>query len=147
MFLAAAALAVASIASSSPGPGLNDAVRMQAAVQYNAVIHWNEAEAHNRMVASRPRRPPEPTRPRATTGGSSSWDSVAQSIRRCESGNDYTAMSADGRYGGAYQFDEATWRSVGGTGQAKDASPNEQDMRAEILYARAGSSPWPVCGR
>ena len=27
------------------------------------------------------------------------------------------------------------------------ASPEEQSYRASLLYSRAGSSPWPVCGQ
>jgi hypothetical protein len=39
-----------------------------------------------------------------------------------------------------------TWASVGGSGSPAEASPEEQSYRASMLYARAGSSPWPVCG-
>jgi soluble lytic murein transglycosylase-like protein len=67
-------------------------------------------------------------------------------IAQCESGGDPTAVSADGTYRGLYQFDEGTWQSVGGTGDPAAASPAEQTMRAAMLYARSGSSPWPVCG-
>jgi hypothetical protein len=69
-----------------------------------------------------------------------------QAIAECESGGDPTAVSADGTYRGKYQFDLQTWASVGGTGDPAAAPEAEQDRRAAILYARAGSSPWPVCG-
>ena len=46
-----------------------------------------------------------------------------------------------------YQFTQETWESVGGTGNPAAASPAEQDRRAAMLYAQAGSSPWPVCGQ
>jgi hypothetical protein len=36
---------------------------------------------------------------------------------------------------------------VGGTGNPAQASEAEQDQRAAALYAQAGPSPWPVCGR
>jgi Transglycosylase-like domain len=39
-----------------------------------------------------------------------------------------------------------TWASVGGSGNPAEASEEEQDYRAALLYSRAGSSPWPVCG-
>jgi len=39
-----------------------------------------------------------------------------ESIAACESGGDPTAVSADGTYGGKYQFDYETWSSVGGSG-------------------------------
>lgn len=67
-------------------------------------------------------------------------------IAACESGGDPTAVSSDGTYRGKYQFDYGTWESVGGTGDPAAASEQEQDYRAALLYARAGSSPWPVCG-
>ena len=67
-------------------------------------------------------------------------------IGACESGGDPTAVSSDGSYRGKYQFDYGTWASVGGTGDPAAASEAEQDYRAALLYARSGSSPWPVCG-
>lgn len=67
-------------------------------------------------------------------------------IASCESGGSPTAVNAAGYYG-KYQFDAGTWAGVGGSGLASEASEAEQDYRAALLYARAGSSPWPVCGR
>jgi len=67
-------------------------------------------------------------------------------IGACESGDDPTAVSADGTYRGKYQFDYGTWESVGGSGDPAAASESEQDYRAALLYSRSGSSPWPVCG-
>jgi soluble lytic murein transglycosylase-like protein len=67
-------------------------------------------------------------------------------IASCESGGDPGAISAGGDYRGKYQFDTGTWASVGGSGDPATAPEAEQDMRAAILYSRAGSSPWPVCG-
>jgi hypothetical protein len=69
-----------------------------------------------------------------------------EAIAQCESGGDPTAVSADGTYRGLFQFDYGTWASVGGTGDPAAASASEQIQRAAILYARAGSSPWPICG-
>jgi len=67
-------------------------------------------------------------------------------IARCESGGNPRAISAGGTYRGKYEVSFATWRSVGGKGDPAQASEAEQDRRAAILYARAGASPWPVCG-
>ena len=69
-----------------------------------------------------------------------------ESIAACESGGDPTAVSAGGSYRGKYQFDYGTWESVGGSGDPAAAPEPEQDYRAALLYARSGSSPWPVCG-
>jgi len=69
-----------------------------------------------------------------------------EAIASCESGGDPAAVSADGSYRGKYQFDFGTWESVGGSGDPAAAPEAEQDYRAALLYSRAGSSPWPVCG-
>ena len=59
----------------------------------------------------------------------------------CESSNNYSINTGNGYYG-AYQFDLATWRSVGGSGYPNQASPAEQDARALILYRERGWQPW-----
>ena len=71
--------------------------------------------------------------------------STLEAIAACESGGDPTAVNPAGYYG-KYQFDTGTWASVGGSGNPAEASEAEQDYRASLLYSRAGSSPWPVCG-
>ena len=70
-----------------------------------------------------------------------------EAIAACESGGDPAAIGGGGAYRGKYQFDYATWQSVGGTGDPAAAPEAEQDARAAQLYARSGSSPWPVCGQ
>jgi hypothetical protein len=72
--------------------------------------------------------------------------STLDSIAACESGGDPTAVDSSGTYYGKYQFDTGTWASVGGSGSPAGASEAEQDYRASLLYSRAGSIPWPVCG-
>ena len=78
--------------------------------------------------------------------GSASADPTASawaSLRQCESSGDYSIDTGNGYYG-AYQFDQSTWESVGGSGSPADASPSEQDYRALYLYRMRGWSPW-VC--
>ncbi|MGI8759446.1 MAG: transglycosylase family protein [Acidimicrobiales bacterium] len=89
--------------------------------------------------APQPVAAPAPA-PQQPTGGG------LASIRACESGGNYGAVSSSGRYRGAYQFDQGTWESVGGSGDPAAASPAEQDQRASILREQRGSSPWPNCG-
>jgi len=72
---------------------------------------------------------------------------VLESIAQCESHGNPRAVSASGTYRGKYQFDFGTWASVGGDGDPAAASETEQDRRAAVLYKRAGTTPWPVCGR
>ena len=68
-----------------------------------------------------------------------------EAIARCESGGDPTAVSADGRYRGKYQFSRATWRALGGKGDPAKAPEAEQDRLARLLLKRQGRSAWPSC--
>lgn len=68
-------------------------------------------------------------------------------LRFCESSNDYRVVNDSGKYRGGYQFDRATWESVGGSGDPAAATPDEQDLRARLLFEARGSAPWPFCGR
>jgi hypothetical protein len=67
-------------------------------------------------------------------------------IAQCESGGNPAAVSAGGQYRGKYQFDQATWEQLGGTGDPAKASETEQDRLAAKLLAQRGTAPWPVCG-
>lgn len=62
-------------------------------------------------------------------------------LRQCESGNNYSINTGNGYYG-AYQFNQSTWASVGGSGLPSNASPAEQDARALTLYNQRGWQPW-----
>jgi hypothetical protein len=72
---------------------------------------------------------------------------VLRLIARCESGGDPTAVSADGRYRGKYQFTRSTWRHLGGTGDPAEARESTQDRLALKLYRAEGVEPWGACGR
>ena len=82
-------------------------------------------------------RPAARRRPRAPGDAAT----VLARIAQCESGGDPTAVSADRRYFGKYQFRKATWRAVGGTGNPAAAPEAEQDRRAAILYAARARPP------
>jgi lysozyme family protein len=77
----------------------------------------------------------------AKTSGAATLEQIAL----CESGGDPTAVSADGRYRGKYQFSRATWRAMGGSGDPAKAPEAEQDSRAAALLAARGTTPWPNC--
>jgi len=84
----------------------------------------------------------------AVPGANASADPSANAwlrLRICESSNTYTINTGNNHYG-AYQFDLATWRSVGGSGLPNRASAAEQDARALILYRERGWQPWQ-CAR
>ena len=71
---------------------------------------------------------------------------ILDRIAQCESKGDPTIVSSNGLYRGKYQFDRATWKSVGGTGDPAAATEVEQDQRAAILLRQKGTAPWPICG-
>ena len=83
----------------------------------------------------------------AQASGASTAAPHLQAIAACESGGNPAAIGGGGAYRGKYQFDHATWASVGGSGDPAAAPEAEQDKRAAMLYSQAGASPWPVCGQ
>ena len=74
-------------------------------------------------------------------------------LRNCESHNNYRAVSASGKYRGAYQMDPSFWRTYGdGSASTPDrATPASQDAAAYRGYLARGASPWTAdnvkCGR
>lgn len=72
-------------------------------------------------------------------GPGSRWYKIA----KCESNFNPKAVNQSNRaHFGLFQFKLATWRSVGGSGNPVDASPQEQFKRAKILQARDGWGQW-----
>lgn len=118
-----------------------DAARLVAA----AAIAPSPAPAQ--AAGNRPAPPAATAAAKATPApsGSGSVDATFACIRQLESGNNYSSPG-----GGAYQFQDATWQSLGYTGSAQDAPPAVQDEAARKLQARDGWRPWttaPLCGR
>lgn len=93
-------------------------------------------QVQNRVVNTGVRASAAPANYAAGVGG------ILANVRMRESGGNYATNTGNGYYG-AYQFNLGTWRGVGGTGLPSDASPAEQDMRAQMLYNQRGCSPWP----
>lgn len=72
------------------------------------------------------------------------WDAIAQ----CESSGDWHINTGNG-YSGGLQWTPSTWASVRAQSdptEAASASREQQIAAANRLYAKAGLSPWPVCG-
>ena len=67
-------------------------------------------------------------------------------LRLCESTNNYQAVSATGRYRGAYQFDSGAWANAYGYSDPIDAPWYVQDARTAEVRRVRGTSPWPHCG-
>ena len=83
--------------------------------------------------------------PAPAQGGSTASPQL-EAIAACESGGNPSAIGGGGQFRGKYQFTYETWAGVGGSGDPAAAPEAEQDRRAAILLAQAGTSPWPVCG-
>jgi soluble lytic murein transglycosylase-like protein len=134
--VAIATVAAAGAAAQEPGASSDDSLSGTAKT-HTALVHVAKPE---------PKKPEAPAIPQPENGMIEGVSvATLESIAACESGGDPTAVNAAGYYG-KYQFDEGTWAGVGGTGNPAEASEAEQDYRAALLYSRAGSSPWPVCG-
>src|SRR5438067_700704 len=73
----------------------------------------------------------------ATTASADPDATAWAELRMCESSGRYAVHTGNGYYG-AYQFDLATWQSVGGQGRPDQASNREQDYRALYLYRMRG---------
>ena len=105
------------------------------------------AAARRHHVAARRAHKRAQHRAAKQSSGSAGASPTLEAIAACESGGDPHAIGGGGAFRGKYQFDYATWQSVGGSGDPAAAPAAEQDRRAAMLYAREGSTPWPVCGR
>jgi hypothetical protein len=79
------------------------------------------------------------------TALAASTGTLLERIAACESGGDPTAVSADGRYRGKYQFTRKTWRELGGKGDPAAAPERVQDRLAARLLEQRGTAPWPSC--
>ncbi|MGQ0743949.1 MAG: transglycosylase family protein [Acidimicrobiales bacterium] len=107
------------------------------------------AVARQRAPSAPAARSQAPSRSRLVPSGPDSApgviDEVFGCIRQLESGNRYGIGN-----GGAYQFLDSTWRSLGYSGSAQEASPAVQDEAARRLQARSGWGQWTtarLCGR
>jgi hypothetical protein len=139
------------VAAAAPGTGPGHAhSEPSAGLGTRVALLSRPAERFRSSIRTWVREHPSPDRPASERFASPESFGVSSSaldaIAACESGGNPAAVSPDGTYRGKYQFDYGTWGSVGGTGDPAAAPEAEQDMRAAMLYAAAGSSPWPVCG-
>ena len=93
--------------------------------------------------------PARASRSRSSSGGDAGGAAPSggfAALAQCESGGNPRATNPSGKYRGMYQFSQATWNSVGGTGDPAAASADEQTYRAQLLYQRSGAGQWPHCG-
>ena len=71
-----------------------------------------------------------------------------QAIAACESGGNPRAVGGGGAFRGKYQFDYGDLGAASAAAATRRRRPRPSRIAARrMLYARAGASPWPVCGR
>jgi len=99
-----------------------------------------------RDAIAKDRKARNSARAAGTTAGAGGASPQLEAIAACESGGNPSTNTGNGFYG-KYQFTQSTWAAVGGSGNPAAAPEAEQDRRAAMLLARAGSGQWPVCGR
>ncbi len=100
---------------------------------------------------------PAPTEPTAPAPPPTGEPTAAQwaTLRQCEAWGNYTVVSGNGKYFGAYQFSQGTWDNIArASGRSdlvgvrpSDASPADQDALALSLWRISGWSSWPSCGK
>jgi resuscitation-promoting factor RpfB len=99
-------------------------------------------------VLTRTLHPPTSAPTKApTSAGSSAGGAggIAACIRAQENSGRYTGTDPSGTYGGAYQFDQATWTAAGGSGSPATAPPAEQD-RVFAKWWPGHHGAWPRSG-
>jgi len=100
-----------------------------------------------------PAPPPAPVAapaPAPTGGMTAAEASFLACVRQRESGGNYSVVSANGLYYGAYQFHRSTWDTTANHAGRYDlvgvapniASPADQDAMALHLYRWQGPAPW-----
>lgn len=99
------------------------------------------------VPTSSPRSDRTYSREEVKAGIRSAWggdDDEAISVAECESGLNTRATSPSGHLG-LWQMRMETWRSYGGSGDPRDASPSQQTAVAWRLYEQRGWAPWGGC--
>ncbi|HWC39146.1 MAG TPA: transglycosylase family protein [Acidimicrobiales bacterium] len=107
---------------------------------------WTAAPTYHSNVTYTPPAAPVQHQAAASSSSSSVAGGVWACIRQHESGGNYSANTGNG-YGGAYQFSQSTWNSLGYSGSPASASPATQDAAAQKLQSQQGWGPWPVTSR
>lgn len=153
LLLAAALLT--SCTASSQGGDVNAVTRdLSAKDGHDGDFHRLAVPASPPHRASRTRPTAVPTRQpvapvssrpfeSGTAGSGLNWTALAQ----CESSGNPRAVSPNGKYFGAFQFDLRTWAQYGPPTRPTSEDYTEQLRRAKLLFAERGRQPWPVCGR
>lgn len=118
--------------------------------------HTPTATQTPHKATPRPKHTPASrTRPTPRTPIQKPLAAILACIARYESGGNYRAVSPDGKYRGAFQFDQPTWNAVAArtnrrrwVGIQPDRAPRAiQDAMAAALYQDRGLQPWSTTVR
>lgn len=99
--------------------------------------------------------PPVVEEPQAAVTASTPTAEQWAALRHCEASGNYSIVSSNGLYHGAYQFYQPTWDGLANQLGRSDlvglapsqAAPADQDALALLLWQQRGNQPWPHCGR
>jgi hypothetical protein len=110
------------------------------------VVHWNEVVAWNEAVAAQKTIPMTSPEPKVESDPVSQSGDRFDRLANCESGMRQDAVSSNGLYLSYFQWLISTWHSVGGTGDPRNHSYEEQKEKAKVLASQANpGTQWPVC--
>jgi resuscitation-promoting factor RpfA len=84
--------------------------------------------------------------PLALTAGTASADTDWDALAQCESSGNWSTNTGNG-FSGGLQFTPSTWKAFGGSGNAHNASREEQIQVAERVKAAQGMNAWPTCSK
>jgi Transglycosylase-like domain len=140
------------VSGSSYWQNLPDAIRIHneqiwyTTAYWNDVVRWNEA--HNQsLIKAAKRKTPKTVQPKPKVES----DVVSQSgdkfdrLANCESSMRQDALGG-GIHKSYFQWRQSTWESVGGVGDPRSASYEEQKKKAQYLANITNpSTQWPEC--
>jgi peptidoglycan hydrolase CwlO-like protein len=137
---------------------LASAVAAQAAAQAQAAAAAAQRATLARVTATKAATqattvandPTSTTGAPVASGSDPALNPFLQCVVQAESGGNYQAVSPNGLYMGAFQFDQATWNTAAQAAGRPDlvgvppntASKADQDTVAVALYALDGEQPW-----
>jgi hypothetical protein len=130
--------------------GTRNAARVEALRALEERLRAAVAEAYAAALRA-DRAEPFPIAGRRTSSGcTGEFDCFKPCTLDIESEGNYGAVSPDGRYRGAWQFDQQTWNgAVSRAGYPEwsgrdpaSAPPDVQDAAARQLYSERGNQPW-----
>ncbi len=156
-----AAQAAAAAAAVARAPKVTPQTTATGSVGPVATVPASPPTSSTSSTSSAPASSPAPSSGAAPTGSASDGDPYPNlpdpalnpyltCVVQAESGGDYSIVSPNGLYMGAFQFSQPTWNSAASAAglpllvgvPPNDATKAEQDTVAVTLYSLDGEQPW-----